>query len=204
MPATITVNSSDCVRPGRNGRIVKGASVWPMKMLAATSVDSAPLAPMTRCITLAIASHDDLHHAEVVEDREEGGDENDDRKDLEGEHHAEGTALGAELSPKTNLLPASAYSSSALTATLATWNTLPTSVFRTRNAKANCSPRPHNSRLGRIASYARKTGRQRPRIAMSPSNPVKRPIIRMLADHFENQLALLGRVGGDAEGVFHI
>ena len=33
---------------GRNGRIVSGASVCPMKMLAATLSDSAPLAPITR------------------------------------------------------------------------------------------------------------------------------------------------------------
>ncbi len=35
------------------GRIVSGASVCPMKMLAATFSDSAPLAPMTRFITTA-------------------------------------------------------------------------------------------------------------------------------------------------------
>ena len=38
---------------GRNGRIVSGASVWPMKMLAATFSDSAPLARMKRRITTA-------------------------------------------------------------------------------------------------------------------------------------------------------
>ena len=46
MPLVMTVNNSDSVSPARNGRIVSGASVWPMKMLAATLVDSAPLAPM--------------------------------------------------------------------------------------------------------------------------------------------------------------
>ena len=34
--------------------MVSGASVWPMKMLAATFSDSAPLAPMTFCITIAM------------------------------------------------------------------------------------------------------------------------------------------------------
>ena len=47
MPATITVNSSDSVNFAKNGRIVSGASLWPMKMLAATHSDSAPLAPNT-------------------------------------------------------------------------------------------------------------------------------------------------------------
>ncbi len=55
MPLTMMVNNSDSVRPSRNGRMVMGASVWPMKMLAATLVDSAPLAPITRCITTAMA-----------------------------------------------------------------------------------------------------------------------------------------------------
>ena len=46
IPDVITVISSDCVIFGRNGRMVSGASVWPMKMLAATLSDSAPLARM--------------------------------------------------------------------------------------------------------------------------------------------------------------
>ena len=41
--------------PAMNGLMVSGASVWPMKMLAATFSDSAPLAPITFCITTAIA-----------------------------------------------------------------------------------------------------------------------------------------------------
>ena len=53
MPLVITVISSECVRSGRNGRMVSGASVCPMKMLAATLSDSAPLAPITRVITMA-------------------------------------------------------------------------------------------------------------------------------------------------------
>ena len=55
MPLVMIVINSDCVKSGRNGRIVSGASVCPMKMLAATLSDSAPLAPMTRCITHAAA-----------------------------------------------------------------------------------------------------------------------------------------------------
>jgi len=41
--------------PGRNGRIVRGASVWPMKIEAATFKLSAPLAPITLFITTANA-----------------------------------------------------------------------------------------------------------------------------------------------------
>ena len=53
IPAVMTVMSSDSVIRGRNGRIVSGASVWPMKMLAATFSDSAPLARMNRRMTTA-------------------------------------------------------------------------------------------------------------------------------------------------------
>ncbi len=48
IPAVITVISSDSVIRGRKGRMVSGASVCPMKMLAATLSDSAPLARMKR------------------------------------------------------------------------------------------------------------------------------------------------------------
>ena len=54
MPLVMMVNSSLRVRFARNGRMVNGASVWPMKMLAATQVDSAPLAPMIRRMAIAI------------------------------------------------------------------------------------------------------------------------------------------------------
>ena len=53
IPEVMTVISSERVIRGRNGRIVSGASVWPMKIEAATLRLSAPLAPMTRLITTA-------------------------------------------------------------------------------------------------------------------------------------------------------
>ena len=59
--------------------MVSGASVCPMKMLAATFSDSAPLAPMTRFMTTANSADDELHDAEVVEDREQRRDEDDRR-----------------------------------------------------------------------------------------------------------------------------
>ena len=55
IPEVITVISSDSVIFGRYGRIVSGASVCPMKMLAATLRLSAPLARMKRRITTANA-----------------------------------------------------------------------------------------------------------------------------------------------------
>ena len=55
MPQVMTVKSSLSVILARNGRMVSGASVWPMKILAATLVDSAPLAPITRNMTQAMA-----------------------------------------------------------------------------------------------------------------------------------------------------
>ena len=53
MPLVITHINSDLVSLFKKGRMVSGASVWPMKMLAATLSDSAPLAPMMRVITQA-------------------------------------------------------------------------------------------------------------------------------------------------------
>ena len=53
MPAVITVISSDSVIFGRYGRMVSGASVCPMKMLAATFSVSAPLAFITRRMPIA-------------------------------------------------------------------------------------------------------------------------------------------------------
>ena len=89
MPLVMTVNSSDSVSSARKGLMVRGASVWPMKMLAATLSDSAPLTPITFCIATAMALHHPLHDSEVVENREEGGDEDDDGQNLKREHHAE-------------------------------------------------------------------------------------------------------------------
>ena len=53
VPAVMMVISSERVISGRNGRIVSGASVCPMKIDAATEVDSAPDAPMKRDMILA-------------------------------------------------------------------------------------------------------------------------------------------------------
>ena len=53
MPLVMTVISSDRVMPGRKGRMVSGASVWPMKMEAATSSDSAPLTRRVSCMSRA-------------------------------------------------------------------------------------------------------------------------------------------------------
>ena len=54
MPLVMMVINSDCVAPGRNGRMLSGASVWPMKILAATFSDSAPLMRMVSCIRRAM------------------------------------------------------------------------------------------------------------------------------------------------------
>src|SRR5205814_2031416 len=43
-------------------------------------------------------ANDELHHAEIVKNREERGDEDDDRQDLKREYHAEGPALDSQRS----------------------------------------------------------------------------------------------------------
>ena len=135
MPEVMTVISSDSVMRGRYGRIVSGASVWPMKMLAATFSDSAPLARITRCITTAKSADDELHDAEVIEDGEERGDEDDRRQHLEGEDDAvaapppgpstvvmiRGQASLSPSGPKTKLEPTKAKSSSWLISVAERW-----------------------------------------------------------------------------------
>ena len=69
----------------RKGRMVSGASVCPMNMLAATFRDSAPLAPINRVITLANARTSKLHDPQVVENGEKSGNENDCGQNLKGE-----------------------------------------------------------------------------------------------------------------------
>ena len=54
MPLVMMVMSSDRVAPFRKGRMVSGASVCPIKMEAATLVDSAPDVPMVRCMSHAM------------------------------------------------------------------------------------------------------------------------------------------------------
>ena len=53
MPLTMTKKSSLRVSFSRKGRIVSGASVWPMNTAAPTDSDSAPLVPMVLTMTLA-------------------------------------------------------------------------------------------------------------------------------------------------------
>ena len=85
IPDVMTVMSSDCVISGRYGRIVSGASVCPMKMLAATLSDSAPLALHHAVHHHREEAHHHLHDAEVVEDGEQRRDEDDRRQHLKRE-----------------------------------------------------------------------------------------------------------------------
>ena len=53
------------------------------------------------------AAHHPLHDAQVVENGEKRGDEDDDGQHLEGEDHAEAVRVFEPSGPKTNSLPAS-------------------------------------------------------------------------------------------------
>jgi hypothetical protein len=83
MPLTMMVNSSDCVNPARNGRIVSlclphentGRHIERFRAARAHHFLHADREHL----------HDLLHDSEVVEDREERRNEDDDRQHLEGE-----------------------------------------------------------------------------------------------------------------------
>ncbi len=94
MPDVMTHISSDCVMRLMNGRMVSGASVCPMKTDAATFRLSAPLAPISLVITFAKARTMTAITPEVVQDREQRGDEDDRRQHLEREDEPDG--LGAD------------------------------------------------------------------------------------------------------------
>ena len=173
IPEVITVISSERVIRGRNGRIVSGASVCPMKIEAATFRLSAPLAPMTRLITTREGAHDHLHDPEVVHDREQSGDEDDGGQDLEGEDHAEARVRLAQLAE---------YELRSGVGVSAGWrsrhspsqrnSSCPAGTRSTKIANGHLEPEPpgHHAPADRSGGCA--TGRTpMPMIAASPSEP---------------------------------
>src|SRR5579862_9329023 len=77
----------------------------------------------------------------------------------------------------------------------------PKLVCSTRKAKPNCRPRPQKTTRGWMARRLAEKRYATATIATRPSRPVYRCMSPGSADHFENQLATLGRVGGNTEGV---
>ena len=71
IPPTIIASSSDCVMRGTYGLTMIGASVWPMKTLAAADSVSAPLVRIRLHHRARHQGNDKLQDAEVVQHREE-------------------------------------------------------------------------------------------------------------------------------------
>ena len=114
MPLVITTISSDLVSLFKKGRMVRGASVWPMKILAATLSDSAPLSAHERGVTKPGGdSNDELHDTDVIEQRKKSSDENNRGQNLEGKKKVfwgsgetgSGSRGQAEFATKTNCEP---------------------------------------------------------------------------------------------------
>ena len=128
-----------------------------MKMLAAVLSDSAPLAFMNLFMPQAKNLTHRLHDPEVVENREQGRDEDDGGQHLEREDDPVARALVAQApvimrghtalspsAPNTNDDPANEKSSSFLIPVPSTPKVCcPTVVFRTNSAKTIWSARPH-------------------------------------------------------------
>src|SRR6266481_2834447 len=93
----------------------------------------------------------------------------------------------------------------AVTPTLTASKILPALVFRTRNAKANCRPRPHRMTRPLMALRCREKSHAVPRIAAIPSRPVSRPMNQPLksTNDLENEFTFVRPAAGNAEGVFH-
>ncbi len=97
MPLVMMVISSERVTLGRNGRMVSGASVMSHED-AGGDVERLDTAGAHEAHHhLRQLADDELHHAVVIQDGEERGDEDDDGQHLEGEDHAELRHLGAQL-----------------------------------------------------------------------------------------------------------
>ena len=144
MPEVMMVISSELVAPARNGRIVNGASVCPMKMLAATLVLSAPLVPIFRCMihatTLITRCITPMWYSTA---------KNALTKMIVGstaKAKVASTLCGSPICPKTILEPSAACPSIEVAPLLATcrmrW---PYAHLITRKAKVICRPSPHTT-----------------------------------------------------------
>ena len=186
MPEVMTVISSDSVISGRYGRIVSGASVCPMKMLAATFSDSAPLALHHPVHHDREQPHDELHHAEVVEDGEQRGDEDDRRQHLEREddgvarpfrRRAPRSSRGprrcaSPSGPNTNAAPTPAKPSSLLMPSPSVSKTrCPIVVFSTMQREDHLQPEaPRHRRPVDGAPVVRERVPQSPRMTTAPNS----------------------------------
>ena len=75
-------------------------------------------------------------------------------------------------SPKTNVVPASAYPNIAFTPPLMDCSTSLAGVFSTITAKANCRPSPHATMRSLMARLCVEHSQANPMIASRPSTPV--------------------------------
>src|SRR5215467_6880828 len=87
----------------------------------------------------------------------------------------------------------------AFTPRLITWKSLPKSVRSTRTAKNICRPRPQARMRILMARLWVEISQARLMMTMRPRIPVNRPI---LSHDFQNQLPLVGLLGGDPERIF--
>src|ERR1700734_2593748 len=94
----------------------------------------------------------------------------------------------------------------AFTLSLMTSNARAAGVRSTIKANVSCRPTPQKINDGRMERLWVEKRTQTSRIARIPSMPVKRSIYYvsscLLADDLENEFPFLGRLRGNAEGVF--
>ena len=176
MPAVITHISSDCVILLRNGRIgERGLGLAHEDRGGHVQALGAARAHQARH-HLRDGLHDHLHHAEVVEDREQGGDEDDRGQDLEGEDEAErGRPAGSpaftgsvrrpgpRARRRRTRSPRTRGSSSArdLRPRPRRRAAARSGSSSTKSASASCSPRPQSDRAERGSPCGRSRAPRR-------------------------------------------
>src|SRR6059036_3735094 len=116
----------------------------------------------------------ELHHAQVIEDREQRRDEDDGREDLKGENQTETRMLLPDLA-NTNADPTYEKLRILVIASPRVRNNLwPSGTRSTKMANASCSPTPHATTRQLMALRLRDSAIPMPRMRAIPKIPVIR------------------------------
>ena len=118
--------------------------------------------------------HQHLHHAQVIKDREQAADEDDDRQHLK---RKDGRLAAAQLIAENKLAAGLRITDDAFTLSLRASKTRAAGVRSTMKANVSCRPTPQRISDGRMERLLLEKRTQTRRIARIPSMPVNRSIM---------------------------